>query len=572
MTEAAPSSVVAWMAVGAVAVGMTDGLALVLGERLGLGAPGVAGVIAVGATAGLTVASPFLAAALSTRRLRPTTALGAAVWGAVPVLGTWLGVVVHEATSLEGWLAWALGIVTVGGLVGGTLRATQGRAWRDRGLLAGLAVWASLVLVTSWHPTDAGAPASAEHPDVLLVTVSSLRRDRRGDHRTDTPTLDRLAVEGSAMELAVAPSTLASEGMRAVLTGQPPWVPGDGGRTLTEVLAARGYETGAFVGKDELGRHTGLDAGFGVYDDDHEWPKGTDRLLSARLGRMLGMSDEVDQRRAGDVVEHATRFIAGREGTWFAWVHLADPEAPYDPPTPWDERYYGGHDPRDPGLSTLSPTQRVGAHHGAEIRGVTDADYVEARYDGEVSYVDAQLGRLLEAVDPSRTLVVVAGLYGENLQDGPVWFGHEALAPASVDVPVLWWGPGRVPYAARVHAPFELTDIGATLLDFLDVEAELGESRSYRRAIAGEGAGRDLARTRQPSGAVGAIRTYGCFVEVHDEGRVAAARVPDGPDLPTPSVEELGRAVAVAASLCDAEVSPDLGRLRASLIGDETSP
>jgi hypothetical protein len=71
---------------------------------------------------------------------------------------------------------------------------------------------------------------------------------------------------------------------------------------------------------------------------------------------------------------------------------------------------------------------------------------------------------------------------------------------------------------------------------------------------------------------VGAIRTYGCFVEVHDEGRVAAARVPDGPDLPTPSVEELGRAVAVAASLCDAEVSPDLGRLRASLIGDETSP
>src|SRR5205085_9912230 len=58
----------------------------------------------------------------------------------------------------------------------------------------------------------------------------------------------------------------------------------------------------------------------------------------------------------------------------FTWVHLYDAHAPYAPPNPYPQTY-----------------------------------------DGEIAYLDVQLGRLLGAVDPENTVIVVAGDHGESL-------------------------------------------------------------------------------------------------------------------------------------------------------------
>ena len=87
------------------------------------------------------------------------------------------------------------------------------------------------------------------------------------------------------------------------------------------------------------------------------------------------------ERRGEAVVEAATAWIAGRTGPFFAWVHLYDPHAPYDPPPPYRETYAG------------------------------------RLYDGEIAYADACLGRLLAAAEAragGRLLVAVVSDHGEG--------------------------------------------------------------------------------------------------------------------------------------------------------------
>jgi len=72
----------------------------------------------------------------------------------------------------------------------------------------------------------------------------------------------------------------------------------------------------------------GFDRGFDFFDAGFH-PK-----RSANESRY----DSVE-RRAGDVVGHAMRWMAKNQNPqkpFFVWIHLYDPHAPYDPPAPFD--------------------------------------------------------------------------------------------------------------------------------------------------------------------------------------------------------------------------------------------
>src|SRR5260221_10586417 len=119
-----------------------------------------------------------------------------------------------------------------------------------------------------------GVPtAPAQKPNVLLITIDTLRADRVG--RGLTPSLDALAARGTRYTHArsVAPMTLPSH--TAILTGTLP--PENGVRLNGERLKVRptlarafhdaGYRTAAFVGAYVLDRRFGLAGGFDTYDD-----------------------------------------------------------------------------------------------------------------------------------------------------------------------------------------------------------------------------------------------------------------------------------------------------------------
>ena len=200
--------------------------------------------------------------------------------------------------------------------------------------------------------------------------------------------------------------------------------------TLAEVLKARGYRTGGFVGAYVLDHRWGIAQGFDHYYDDFDL---------SRFEMTAGL--DAAQRPGREVVDHALAWLAeqGSEPI-FAWVHLYDPHSPYMPPEPYRSRF---------------PATMVGA------------------YDGEIAATDAQVGRLVDFLATTgrleHTVIVVVGDHGESLgEHGEQQHGF-FVYDAAVRIPLIVAGPG-VPTRA-VPDQVRIVDVMPTILDLVGVAA-----------------------------------------------------------------------------------------------------
>ena len=146
--------------------------------------------------------------------------------------------------------------------------------------------------------------------------------------RASTPRIDALAARGARFTFAHAHAVVTLPSHTSLLTGVYPYQHGvrdnNGYRVKpdTTTLAMRmkrlGFAT-AFVGGFPLDQRFGLNAGFDVYDD--------------RIGETGSTVDfALPERRADAVVSSALAWAGTRSDKWFAWIHLFDPHAPYQPP------------------------------------------------------------------------------------------------------------------------------------------------------------------------------------------------------------------------------------------------
>jgi choline-sulfatase len=313
-------------------------------------------------------------------------------------------------------------------------------------------------LLVSCHGT-APSQRSGARPNVLLVTIDTLRADHVGCYgyaRAATPTLDALAARGARFATAIAHVPLTAPSHASMLTGRTPLGHGmrdNGGfvlpeqvRTVAQDFKAAGYHTGAFVSGFPLNRRFGLDRGFEEYDD--HLPRGSDPRRTAYV-----------ERTADRTTDAALRWLeaAGKEpgaAPWFAWVHYYDPHAPYEAPAPFGQRF------------ATSP------------------------YDGEIAFVDEQLGRLLAAAGAagteSKTLVLVTADHGESLGEHGEDTHGIFIYDSTLRVPWIIAGPEIAPGRVSVTVARGI-DVAPTLLDYagLALRPEM-EGRSLRRAAAGE--------------------------------------------------------------------------------------
>ncbi|MDH3525356.1 MAG: sulfatase-like hydrolase/transferase, partial [Acidobacteriota bacterium] len=300
-----------------------------------------------------------------------------------------------------------------------------------------------------------------------------------GYGRDTSPALDALAAEGVRFERAFAhvPITLPSH--TTMLTGTLPTAHGvrDNGRfvaadalvTLPEILAGRGYATGAFVSAFVLDSRFGLDQGFDVYDDSFtaEWSE--DKLRDARIYNQM-----VTDRPADQTTERAMAWLRDHAGRpFFLWVHYYDPHQRYAPPHPWDQLYQ------------------------------------DSPYDGEIAFMDSQIARLFgelrELGGWDGTAVVVTGDHGEGLgQHGEAT--HAVLAyDATLRVPLIVKPPaaftagtrlagtraagGRAPGGRVVTESVSHVDLLPTIADLLGFPPPSGlPGRSLAAALRGEAA------------------------------------------------------------------------------------
>jgi arylsulfatase A-like enzyme/Flp pilus assembly protein TadD len=301
-----------------------------------------------------------------------------------------------------------------------------------------LAAILMLAAAAAAAPLQSARPAAkpARHPDVILITLDTVRADHLGcygDHEARTPAIDALARDGVVYERALAQVPLTLPSHVAILTGTYPFRNGvqdfsgqplsASVRTVAQALSENGYATGAVVSSITLDRSWGLARGFDSYDD---------RFPAAAMTQPdLGLVE----RRADASVTAALAWLAKRPATrpFFLWLHLYDAHSPYDPPEPFRTQFK------------------------------------ERPYDGEIAYEDAQLARLFAWLKERRlydgALIVLAGDHGESLGEHGEQEHGFFVYNATARVPLIVKAPGvqRTP-AGRVAEPVETIGVATAIL------------------------------------------------------------------------------------------------------------
>ena len=263
----------------------------------------------------------------------------------------------------------------------------------------------------------------AANQNLVLITIDTLRADHLGcygNKKVRTPHLDAIAGESLFFENAVSPAPLTLPSHTTLLTGRDPYHHGvrdNAGAvnpkevTLAEILQQKGFHTYAFVSGFPLEHRFGINQGFELYDD--AFPRKED-----------GSLDFHSERTADATVKAllGTKLVE----PFFLWVHFYDPHAPYQ---------NGG-------------------------------------YEGEINFVDQQVGILLKKIPMQNTIVAVAGDHGESLGEHGEMTHRIFIYDSTMKVPFFIRIPGQSPKKVKNQAG--LVDFLPTILSYMKISIPAG--------------------------------------------------------------------------------------------------
>jgi arylsulfatase A-like enzyme len=413
-------------------------------------------------------------------------------------------------------------------------------------MLGGVALASSLPsfrLPYDRRPRAPVAAAGGPRYNVLLVTIDTLRGDSvglNGNPIIQTPTLDRLGRQGTWFTNAICqqPNTNASHA--SIFTGAFPFVHGvrqhmidllaPNVTTLAEVLDGQDYETAGLYSWVSLEKGFSGLRGFDTYEDLSvhltpllQDPRFDNLIVTYRLlGKYLflpnliesvflqGTQNDVEDTTDGYAnvtTDAALRWLdanANGPKPFFLWVHYYDPHYPYTPPPPFDRMYDPGYEGNVDG--SMKTIHYIYDHNTGDL---TDADvnHLHALYDGEISFADQQLGRLLDEVDrlglTANTLVVATSDHGESLGTLGRWFHGPHTVYTDTHVPLMMRLPGVIPANQGIDAPVTSIDIMPTILDFLQAPVPASvQGKSLRPLIYG-------SESQIRPGSITMLDTYG---------------------------------------------------------------
>jgi arylsulfatase A-like enzyme len=314
----------------------------------------------------------------------------------------------------------------------------------------------------------ARAEPAPRGPDLVLVTLESLRTDRVGAQggasagRSDlspTPHLDEFAAGATLYPDAHSVTSWTLAAHASLFTGLYPsghQTTGaldrldDSYPTLAEALAERGYQTAAVVSGPYLRRTHNLSQGFELYDDSIA-------SITSRLAH--------DDVTSPAMLESLRRFLDEQRDPrrpFFLFAYFWDPHYDYLPPPPWDTAFVPpGAEPFDArGFDT-----NAAIHAGMDARRL---DWLRAQYEGEIRWTDEHLGRLFALLRErglfDAALVAVTADHGEEFFDHGEKGHKNNLYAETVHVPLIVKYPGQRE-ARRDPRLASLVDVLPTLLE-----------------------------------------------------------------------------------------------------------
>jgi iduronate 2-sulfatase len=376
---------------------------------------------------------------------------------------------------------------------------------------------------------------AAAKPNVLLICVDDLKPllGCYGDSVVKSPNIDRLAARGVLFEKAFCNQAVCSPSRNALLTGLRPQSLGiyelatnfrkaaPDAVTLPQHFKANGYRA------EGLGKI--FHVGHGNVNDVASWsvPHFTPKTISYALkennppestreqalfenktdawklprGAPTESADVPDNRYGDGMIadEAVKRLEAAKQKPdepFFLAVGFLKPHLPFVAP----KKYWDLYDPASFKLPALQ-TAPAGAPEFApstwgELRQYRDmpeqgpltqeqAIHLIHGYHAATSYMDAQLGKVLDALDASglasNTIIVFWGDHGWHLGDHGMWCKHTNYEQAA-RIPVLVVAPGIQP--ARTQALIESCDIYPTLAELAQLPAPpQGDGRSFASVL-----------------------------------------------------------------------------------------
>lgn len=364
--------------------------------------------------------------------------------------------------------------------------------------------------------------------NVVIVVVDALRAQDVGCFgREDdiTPNIDALAEDSMVFDRAYSLSNYTDVCMSSILSGK---APREHGVThhgtahtqanlerieerspvfLPEILQENGYNT---IGVDWMGRwhEWGYDDyGVAAQKEDEADESFGERVLEGVKQAATDLPDPLlfpiakyYFRRYGynegrvnceKLTDIAIERIEGADEPFFTLLHYWDVHPPYLPPEEHESKF--SYDGDDVDLSRYFGSDAKGpmsAEYQAYARGEhrTMADSKNA-YDGSVSWVDSQLGRLFDHLRErellEETMVVVTADHGHNFGEHGIFSDNCGLYDTSIRIPLVVYDP-RKSEGLREDGLVQHTDIVPTALDFAGIEQPsdlrgnvLPETREY---------------------------------------------------------------------------------------------
>ena len=313
----------------------------------------------------------------------------------------------------------------------------------------------------------------AKKPNLLFFGMDTLRRDRMslyGYERLTTPHMSKYAEGGAVFDACVSAHIPTTSGYSNMLTGfdcfgtdvvalRHKGQIAPGVKTLAEILGEKGYNT-TCVGF----QGNAASRGFEKYVNFEGWG-------SWEHGR----SPKAENLNAVAIPE--LRSLAADDKPFFLFLRHMDPHSPYLAPFPFERMFYSGDefDENNTSLDECMAFKPFCDFFASWFPpNCTDIEYIKAQYDSEIAYMDSCIQVILTELKrlglEEDTLCVFTSDHGETLDEHHCYFDHHGLYECTINVPLFFRFPGKIPAGGRFSDICQLKDVTPTVLDVMGVK------------------------------------------------------------------------------------------------------